>query len=272
MGVRVCLDSTLSTRPPLHFTAFSSRSLVPPQSGVRPFPPLPPFISIYSYLFGVRSFCPLCLPPFFPPDLGSLPRSGASGAPPLARRDVARGDVDAVVSGALDVCAQPGPGLQDRRRPLRRLLEQQQPQVRRWGRAESRGTRTPGPCGRGGGGGGDQRAEAAGGAHPGACITRALEPPVGSAPVAPLFVKQATAERLGYPEAAPTHYPSGRGDSEKGGSWAVETSALTSRAGWPASQSQNRAWALGALCVRCSRPDGLGGNPPNTPKVCVCAF
>lgn len=110
---------------PLH-CLFSSRS-----------PPLPSllcafffshpssFLFIHIYLAPVFSL----LLSFPHPLSGSLlyPRSGASGAPPLARRDVARGDVDADVSGALDVCLQPGPGLQGRRRPLRRLLEQQQP-------------------------------------------------------------------------------------------------------------------------------------------------
>lgn len=62
------------------------------------------------------------------------------------------------------MCVQPGSGLQGRGRPLRCLLEQQQPQVRRWG-AESLGSpglralrqeRPPrGPC-----------APAAGSAHP----------------------------------------------------------------------------------------------------------
>lgn len=102
-----------------------------------------PLCLIYSYLFGVRSLrLTLSLPP---PGSPLSPRSGASGAPPLARRDVARGDVDAALSGALDVCVQPGPGLQSRRRPLRRLLEQQQPQVRWPGRGRRElGLRGPG--------------------------------------------------------------------------------------------------------------------------------
>lgn len=85
------------------------------------------FLVLHFYLF-IFIWLPLSRSlsslPSLPPS-GSLLslRSGASGAPPLARRDVARGDVDAGVSGALDVCVQPGSGLEGRRRPLRRLLE-----------------------------------------------------------------------------------------------------------------------------------------------------
>ena len=122
--------------PPLHlfFSLLPLLSLVCASSFSRP----SSFLFIHIYL---APALPLSLAPSpsLPPS-GSLisPRSGASAAPPLARRDVARGDVDAAVSCALDVCVQPGPWLQGRRRPLRRLLEQQQPQVRQWG-AESRG-------------------------------------------------------------------------------------------------------------------------------------
>lgn len=153
-----------------------------PPSSLSPLP-LPPALAarlsplhrIYSYLFGVRSLrLPLSLPP---PGSPISPRSGASGAPPLARRDVARGDVDAALSGALDVCVQPGPGLQSRRRPLRRLLEQQQPQVRWPGRGRQKlGLRGPGP------GAGDTAAGS--GAHQpqaacalGACVARRRWPP-----------------------------------------------------------------------------------------------
>lgn len=147
--------------PPQPTAFFSSRPPPPALAAL-----LSPHHFIYSYLFGVRSglfFLPLFLPPSGSP---LSPRSGASGAPPLARRDVARGDVDAAVSGALDVCVQPGPGFQSRRRPLRCLLEQQQPQVRwpGWGRRELR-FRGPGP-GAGSSGGRERRAPAAGSARP----------------------------------------------------------------------------------------------------------
>lgn len=166
MGVRVCpprpspLPPSLARSPPL-----------PPALAAR----LSSLPRIYPYLFGVRSLrLPLSLPP---PGSPLSPRSGASGAPPLARRDVARGDVDAALSGALDVCVQPGPGLQSRRRPLRRLLEQQQPQVRWPGRGRRElGLRGPGP------GAGDTAAGS--GAHQpqaaralGACVARRRWPP-----------------------------------------------------------------------------------------------
>lgn len=161
-GVRVCLYS------PLHRILFFSLSSPSPAwcaplSFLAPLLFLNLFIFIWLRLSRALSSL-LCLRRSLPPS-GSLlsPRSGASGAPPLARRDVARGDVDAGVSGALDVCVLPGPGLQGRRRPLRRLLEQQQPQVRQWGR-RAEGTRASWPCGRRSGGG-DQRAPAASGAR-----------------------------------------------------------------------------------------------------------
>lgn len=235
-------------------------------------------------------FPPPAGPRSLPPS-GSLlsPRSGASGAPPLARRDVARGDVDAAVSGALDVCALPGPGLQGRRRPLRSLLEQQQPQVRRWG-TESRGYPGSEPCGRSGGGG-DRRAPAAGRAHPGACLTRAQlawSRPWEAHPSRPSLLSKPPRKGrvpLGVPEAARSRCLLGRREIRKrAGAEELGLRHFPARAGWPAGGISIQVPGLGAgspgsappqlppgACVRL----GCGENPPNIPKVfffflCVC--
>lgn len=151
---------------------------------------------IHIYLASGLFFLPLSLPPSGSP---LSPRSGASGAPPLARRDVARGDVDAAVSGALDVCVQPGPGLQSRRRPLRCLLEQQQPQVRwpGWGRREL-GLRGPGPGAGSSGGPGAARTSRRQRApsEPASPDAAGCRAPAGSARSAPLFVKLRRQDRL----------------------------------------------------------------------------
>lgn len=263
--------------PPPHppSTVSSSRSPSPPQLGVRLFL----FSPLHSYLF-IFIWLQLSFFPSLPPS-GSLlfPRSGLSGAPPLARRDVARGDVDAGVSGALDVCAQPGPRLQGRRRPLRRLLEQQQPQVRQWERrAGDIGPRRPA----------EGAAVAAGtSAHQppaartlGACVAKALmafEAPTGSAPVAPLFVKlpQRGRESLGVPGAAQTGCLRGaRGDSEKAGAGESRSLCFLTRASGPAPRSGRSAWAPRAPGARRQEfPPGAWvrrdcrENPPNIPKV-----